>query len=497
MDNSRIPLPDDKSIWKRLQVPVFYLNNGNNEQARQLTFSLCCQQPVNNSDMTIHLTDDADPMFLWRLQLTSADFDTIKTQQNLLITFADFPIKFAELLDSVNQVQPHQSSMSSMQCRLTVAELHAELTLLETNTFRHINHLTLVLTPPQERTHRQYLSDLVQLYKGQSTDLSARLLQLEEKQQSDWNSHKSEILKLKNGMDTINQDWMREKHELTTKSKLELQEQQRQMFNDCEEKLESLKRQHKRSLDDQVEEKSQLDVELKQLDLKYRALDMQHTQLNLQLESSRTQLDSITLDHSRISQQQMQLQRHSEDTQRELTDCMQENSRLQALRETLELEVQRKDQQLSNIQSQSQTARSDAETLSVAVNKLKQELDQSTQKSTLSTQEVEKANEIICKLQLEVKNLKAKMKLKNVVAVQQEKAVEETKSEVERLKQELSDQRENHSQQDNLKVQLESDFKSLEQKCISQEQVIADNKNGNSKSEKLINVQLLNGYTSS
>jgi spindle assembly abnormal protein 6 len=53
--------------------------------------------------LEVQLTDDSDLYFLYQLDIGEDDFHHLKTDQNLLVDFAQFPKKFIELLEECVQ----------------------------------------------------------------------------------------------------------------------------------------------------------------------------------------------------------------------------------------------------------------------------------------------------------------------------------------------------------------------------------------------------------
>lgn len=49
--------------------------------------------------LQITLTDESDPFFLFQLEIGEEDFHQLKSEQNLLVDFSEFPYKFVELLE--------------------------------------------------------------------------------------------------------------------------------------------------------------------------------------------------------------------------------------------------------------------------------------------------------------------------------------------------------------------------------------------------------------
>lgn len=51
------------------------------------------QQPGGNSALNMQVTCENDPIFLWMLDMSEADFHKMKAEQNILIDYQMFPSK--------------------------------------------------------------------------------------------------------------------------------------------------------------------------------------------------------------------------------------------------------------------------------------------------------------------------------------------------------------------------------------------------------------------
>jgi hypothetical protein len=59
--------------------------------------------------LELRLTDDSDPFFLYHMTIGEDDFHTLRTEQNLLVDFLQFPLKLIELLDECNACKNEDS----------------------------------------------------------------------------------------------------------------------------------------------------------------------------------------------------------------------------------------------------------------------------------------------------------------------------------------------------------------------------------------------------
>lgn len=126
--------------------------------------------------LDIQLTDAADPYFLYRLAISEDDFLRLRTMQNLLVDFAQFPLKFAELLHACIVSSEEQHPKFVCQLLADPSNEYATLSVVETNSFKHINHLSIKVIPGNDSTVKHYLAELVKECKAENKALAAKLL---------------------------------------------------------------------------------------------------------------------------------------------------------------------------------------------------------------------------------------------------------------------------------------------------------------------------------
>lgn len=82
------------------EVPIL-LKLQNESQKHPSVSIRVSNKPINRSNqIEIQLTDQTNPFFLFQLSITEEDFHQIKIDQNLLIDYSQFTLKFIELLDA-------------------------------------------------------------------------------------------------------------------------------------------------------------------------------------------------------------------------------------------------------------------------------------------------------------------------------------------------------------------------------------------------------------
>ena len=110
--------------------------------------------------LTLELTDEANPQFLYTLECSEQDFHILKQEQQLLVDFQAFPQKFVELLD---------------YCRtdngfLTVLNMglsnEANFCVVETNQFKALTHLSLKFKQGNDESIKKHLGTRIKEMKS-------------------------------------------------------------------------------------------------------------------------------------------------------------------------------------------------------------------------------------------------------------------------------------------------------------------------------------------
>ena len=66
----------------------------------KLTIKLVIHAPSSQSQMlTLELTDEEDPFFIYSLDISEQDYHVLKQEQQIMVDFQQFPNQFVELLN--------------------------------------------------------------------------------------------------------------------------------------------------------------------------------------------------------------------------------------------------------------------------------------------------------------------------------------------------------------------------------------------------------------
>ena len=83
------------------QVPIQVWGATQDPKTKVLQVSVALEgvsRLSNQEALEIQITDDLDPHCLYQLSLSDQDFHSLRQEQHLLVDFAQFPLKFIELL---------------------------------------------------------------------------------------------------------------------------------------------------------------------------------------------------------------------------------------------------------------------------------------------------------------------------------------------------------------------------------------------------------------
>ena len=125
------------------------------------------------------MTDENDPYFLYVLDVGEQDFHHLKRDQSLLVEFPVFPSKMIELIELCLNLNSssnnHTNSCGSQQASSSSSMLNASeyssstftanlemtsgvFTIVESNKFKQLTHITLQLRPGNDAAIKGYLS---------------------------------------------------------------------------------------------------------------------------------------------------------------------------------------------------------------------------------------------------------------------------------------------------------------------------------------------------
>ncbi len=114
---------------------------------------------------------------MWQLDLTEEEFYLMRSEQNLLVDFANFPYKLIELLQKCLSF-PISEPAASFFAQLTLnqsGEGTAILSFIERTSFRQVNQLSLKLKSVESDVLKKKLSELLKNYREQINSLQSQI----------------------------------------------------------------------------------------------------------------------------------------------------------------------------------------------------------------------------------------------------------------------------------------------------------------------------------
>ncbi|KAJ1343670.1 hypothetical protein BSLG_001745 [Batrachochytrium salamandrivorans] len=375
--------------------------------------------------LEIQLTDEADPYFLYHLDIAEDDFHALRSQQNLLVDFNQFPIKFIELLEEciLGTHEEHPKFLAHLSADIN--SRYATFSIVETNSFKHINHLSLQFVPGTDAAVKQYLASLVNGYKIENAMLKDRLADTDSSLTTKIHDSQSTVTRLTSELDQLKLAYASQGNQLRLEHVSELSKErevgshEREMIRiQNEGERREMERKHAYEL-------SSLQQKLATVTAAHSDM-MQHTQsLETTLLAANKDNSSLSYENKKLTQDIDRISTAAQNSQRQ---CDELESSLKAEKERTEtMERKQHDADLANSRLQDQLGllQDQQKKANESLELYKSHNVRFEESMKKATEEITKGNDIIRRLQAELKTTKTKLKLKNVVTLQQEQLVNE------------------------------------------------------------------------
>ncbi|XP_070765516.1 spindle assembly abnormal protein 6 homolog [Enoplosus armatus] len=449
--------------------------------------------PVHKRDLLVKLTDDIDPYFLFNLSISEEDFQSLKVQQGLLIDFASFPQKFIDLLNMCYSEQESDNPrfLLHVTCQSPVLEGPANFSVVETNAFKHLNHLSLRLAQGSDKEVKDYLAVCLSSLKAEKHTLELKLKKTEDDLSKQLSYAQQTLSEKTKELDKLRSEWTSQTSCLSSRHSLELHserekavEVQNRLQQQTEQLRQELESTHKKS-------SQQLQSRLTELEASSRELTERKYKNESVIRDLKIKLVGAEEECQRSKQQVLSLRRENSTLDTEVHEKERLVSQLQMRVAVLEQEIKDKDQLmrrtkevLEATQQQKKSMEENAESKEVQIRKL-----EATVKSL--SEELIKANGIIKKLQGEVRGLVGKIKVKNTVTVSQEKVLQDTSEKLQNVEKDLQDARQHLITKDEQVSKLKEQLEMTVQKLNESRDVLKTNENVISWLNKQLNEKQL------
>eukprot|EP00922_Rhytidocystis_sp_ex-Travisia-forbesii_P016382 GHVS01024381.1.p1 GENE.GHVS01024381.1~~GHVS01024381.1.p1 ORF type:complete len:920 (+),score=200.85 GHVS01024381.1:67-2826(+) len=398
-----------------------------------------------NQVLRVELTYEADPYFLFTLEVGESDFHVLKSEQRLLVNFQTFPAKFVELLEEC--VRQHHQEPSHPQRLIAifisngfcggvggrVCGGEAFLNLVESNQFRELTHLCLKFRQGNDEAVKRHLAKQLLYFKGHCEEVKRRLACSEEnnrcinekaeKLNANVQQMKSEQYCLRETLTAQHQQELTAVKESTASSITSIKQVSADQLARVEgQKIEQVSALEERALT--AERRAE------QLHIDKRALERSEGELNRQVEvltaeaADRTQqLDRLREETTSLHTLKFQQEKLLAEMTVKLKGCQEQLTDKEAL--------------LRNSTSLIEQTKARSGTAEDALGAEKARCERAEEGLNSSIDEIRKGNEIIDKLQTQIRTLKGKLKQLQQANVQLEKTTSEFEVKIEGSQQKL------------------------------------------------------------
>ncbi|KAM6327433.1 spindle assembly abnormal protein 6 homolog [Podargus strigoides] len=441
---------------------------------------LSISNPVHKKDLAVRLTDDTDPFFLYNLVISEEDFQSLKSQQGLLVDFSAFPQKFIDLLQQCIQEQNKDIPRFLLQLVSSASVLdHTPvfLNVVETNPFKHLTHLSLKFLPGNDAEIKKFLASCLKCLKEDKMTLEEKLRKTEEDLTRQLSYTQQSLSEKSRELDKLKNEWtsytaaLTNKHtqELTNEKEraLQAQAQYQQQHEQQKKELENL---HQRSI-------QQLQNRLSELEVINKDLTERRYKGDSTVRELKAKLSGIEDECQRAKQEVLSLRRENATLDAECHEKEKLINQLQTRVAVLEQEIKDKDQLVIRTKEVLDATQEQKVILEESTEKKQSHIEKLETTIKSLSAELLKANEIIKKLQGDLKTLMSKLKLKNTVTIQQEKLLAEKEERLQKEQRELQEMGQSLRMKEQEACKLQEQLETTVQKLEESKQLLKTNEN--------------------
>ncbi|XP_072276091.1 spindle assembly abnormal protein 6 homolog isoform X3 [Pyxicephalus adspersus] len=436
--------------------------------------------PIHKRDLVVRMTDDSDPFFLYNLVISEDDFQSLKLQQGLLVDYTAFPQKFIDLLHQCLNEETKDAPRFLLQLSysgLVLGSSPAQLDVVETNSFKHLTHLSLRFQPANDVEVKTYLATCLRCIKEEKCVLQQAMKKTEEDLSRQLICAQQALSDKINELEKLKSESSLKISGLTSQHSTEMtneKEKAQQAYSQLLQQYEQQRKEFESSLQRSTQ---QLQSRVSELEHSNKELLEKRYKAESNVRELRAKFQGLEEELQRAQQRVSSLGRENSTLDAECHDKEKEMNRLQTRLAVLEQElkdkdqiVQRSNEILSATQEQKSGLEVSTENKQAQIGKLEATIQ------SLSA-ELLKANTIIKKLQGDLKTLMGKLKLKNAVTVQQEKLLTEKEKLIQEGEKKIDNvQRSLHVKEEEAE-KLHERLQETEQKLEESKELLKTNEN--------------------
>lgn len=448
--------------------------------------------PVHKKELVVRLTDETDPFFLFTLALGEEDFQGLKSQQGLLVDFSAFPQKFIDLLQLCLSEAGKDSPKFLLELSVSSSDRgFATLSIVETNPFRHLNHLSLKFVPASDAYLKKYLAECLLKFKDDNgrlsetltatrTDLTAQLAQCEQT-----------LARRSQELESLKSEWSAHTSTLTSEHAASLTAE-REKAVETQSLLQARSEQERREAEQTHASRLEgLEVRLRELDVANKELTDHKYRSEAAIRELRTKLKTAEEECAGVRQELQAVRRENSSLDSRSHEQDKTLGQLRTSVAVLEQELRDKEQVIGRTSELLEASAEHKKSCELALEQSQRQVSKLDTAFKTASQEVLKGNQIIQKLQAELHNVKSKLKLKNMVTTQQERLLGERETALQRQKHELDAVRESLAQKQDEVRKLEGALEENRQRLEESKEQLKTDENVIAWLNKQMNEQMM------
>ncbi|RQM11333.1 hypothetical protein DD237_000786 [Peronospora effusa] len=503
---------------RRFHVLVQYPDR--DEKLLPLTIRLLTGTRQNNTNnqkvrvIRVEITDDdgSDPYFLYIWSVSEEEFHQVKAQERLLVDFATFPANFIELLQCCLK-HSNNTSATEDKKQVELEEVEEEtavsvkreakespkqpktrstgplplsylavlntldcngqsvFSIVETNLFKQLTHLSLRFLPGDDSTTKAYLAARLAQVEATRRSLSTALKQTSEELHVTQTSeaklqHQLSAMGFE-AESTLSQEKMRFADALDAQRR-EAASTLKEREGELNAKIDALVERYEKEL-------QALKTTAEASEAQAQDLTKQKYQHEMQIDHLRAQSQDLTQSKSALSGEVDELRTQNKELDQKVFQQEKRINALQVREDALQQQLADKEEVIKKTTDLLHSAKLHNEEVDESLKLYRDNHARLQQKLELSISEINKGNEIIERIQNENRTLKSKMRMKAKIIKQQEQLVEEKQFQREEALLELKSIKDDIRKRDEHVLQLKVTIKELSQKLEDSNKLLASN----------------------
>ncbi|KAK6990421.1 spindle assembly abnormal protein 6 [Biomphalaria glabrata] len=448
----------------------------------------------SKKELIVKLTDDQDLFFLYTLRLTEEDFHSLKLQQGLLVDFIAFPQKLIDLLEMCIKENSKDNPKFIIQfvsmdsCGLGGIS-PCLMNIVETNPFRHLNHLSLKFVPGSDADIKSHLASCLKQLKETNNLLQHKLEHTSQDLSSKLQSTEELLSAKSSELESLKLEWSSRIADITSKHKEDMaleKEKTIQFQSNIQVRYDRERREMEQAHAKLVK---QLETRLEEVEILNKDLTDKRYKSEATIREYKAKCAALEEECTHFKSEVHTLRKENSSLESARLEKEKVNNQLLTRVAVIEQELKDKGELLEKSNDLLSSEKDKKKHLESELDSRQREINKLEAKVKAMGEELKKGNEIIKKLQGEIKTYHAKVKVRTQIATEQEKVIGEKESELESVRKDLASVKNKLQETEDKNQKLSSDLESATQKLEESRKLLKTNENMIQWLHKQINEQ--------